>query len=243
MTVKTEFVDYHHGDTVLEAFIAYDTAVVGPRPAVLVSHAWNGRDQLVCDRAIRLAELGYLGFALDMYGKGVLGGSPEDNAALMVPFMEHRGKLQERQRCALDAVRALPQADPVRVAAIGYCFGGLCVLDLARSGADLMGVVSIHGLLKPPGNTVDNKISAKVLVLHGHDDPLAPIDELVALQRELTTAQCDWQTHTYGHTMHAFTNPHANDPDLGTVYNPHADRRSWRILTAFLAEVFGDLQR
>jgi dienelactone hydrolase len=156
----------------------------------------------------------------------------------MQPFLEDRALLQRRMKLALETVRRLERVDKDRVAAIGFCFGGLCVLDLARTGADLRGVVSFHGLLKPPGNTQGNKIQAKVLVLHGHDDPMVPVEDVVALERELTEAGADWQVHVYGHTMHAFTNPKANDPNFGTVYNPVADRRSWLAMQNFLEEIF-----
>jgi dienelactone hydrolase len=237
MTLQTRTIDYTHNGTALEGFFAYDDRRPQPLPAVLISHAWVGRDEFVCDKARRLAELGYAAFALDMYGKGILGGGPEENARLMQPFMEDRALLQGRITAALDTVRGLPQVDPRRVAAMGFCFGGLCVLDLARTGADLRGVVSFHGLFVPPGNTQGNKIKAKVLVLHGFDDPLAPPDQMVALGRELTEAGADWQIHAYGNTVHAFTNPRANDPSFGTVYDATADRRSWESLRNFLAEV------
>lgn len=237
MAIETRPIEYRDGETVLEGFLAVDAAT-GPRPAVLISHAWAGRDAFVCDKAVQLAELGYAGFALDMYGKGVLGGSVEENAALMNPFIEDRAGLQRRQLAALQAVRGLPEVDPARVAAMGFCFGGLCVLDLARTGADLAGVISFHGLLKPPGNTEGNRIPARVLVLHGHDDPMVPPRDVLALEEELTRAGADWQVHVYGNTMHAFTNPRANDPGFGTVYSEAADRRSWRAMRDFLEEVF-----
>jgi dienelactone hydrolase len=134
-------------------------------------------------------------------------------------------------------LREQPEVDPRRIAAMGFCFGGLCVLDLARSGADLRGVVSFHGLLTPPEPHPQYTILAKVLVLHGFDDPMAPPEQVVALGLELTEAGADWQIHAYGNTLHAFTNPRANDPGFGTVYNETADRRSWRSLREFLAEV------
>jgi dienelactone hydrolase len=151
--------------------------------------------------------------------------------------MDDRRLLQDRITAALETVRKLPQVDPRRIAAMGFCFGGLFVLDLARTGADLRGVVSFHGLLIPPGNTQGTKIKAKVLVLHGHDDPMAPPDQILSLAKELTEAEADWQIHIYGNTLHAFTNPMANDRSFGTVYDETADRRSWESLRNFLAEV------
>lgn len=239
MGIVTKTIEYTDGDVELEGFFAYDDSRGGAMPGVLVSHAWGGRDPFVCDKARKLAELGYAGFALDMYGKGVLGSGPEENASLMQPFLEDRALLQKRMRAALATLQEQPQVDESRVAAMGFCFGGLCVLDLARTGVDLSGVVSFHGLLGAPGNTAGTPIKAKVLVLHGHDDPMVPVEQVVALQRELTEAGADWQVHSYGHTMHAFTNPVANDTSFGTVYNSVADRRSWQSLQNFLAEVFG----
>ena len=155
----------------------------------------------------------------------------------MQPFLEDRALLQRRMNLALETLRKIDRVDPSRIAAMGFCFGGLCVLDLARSGADIRGVVSFHGLLNPPGKTAGNKIKARVLVLHGHDDPMVPPDAVLAFERELTEAGADWQVHVYGQTMHAFTNPQANDPAFGTVYKASADRRSWQSLQNFLAEV------
>jgi dienelactone hydrolase len=237
MSIQTSAIEYFHDDLRLEGFLAWDDAASEAPPVVLVSHAWVGRDEFACGKARALAEMGYAGFALDMYGNAKLGGGPEENARLMAPFMEDRAMLQARIAAALEAARRLPEVDGSRVAAIGFCFGGLCALDLARSGADLRGVASFHGLLIPPGNTKEVKIRAKVLVMHGYDDPMAPPEQVLALADELTEAGADWQIHAYGGTVHAFTNPKANDPGFGTVYQASADRRSWQSLGNFLAEV------
>ena len=238
MTIRTKSIEYVDGDTRLEGFLAYDEKANRPLPAVLISHAWGGRDEFVCDKARDLAALGYAGFALDMYGKGVLGSGPDENAKLMQPFLNDRALLQQRITAALQTVHSLEQVDKIRIAAMGFCFGGLCVLDLARTGADILGVVSFHGLFKPPGNTEGNNIKAKVLALHGNDDPMVPVDDVIALQQELTAAGADWQIHIYGNTLHAFTNPKANDPDFGTVYDRTADLRSWQSMKEFFFEIF-----
>lgn len=238
MAIVSNTVGYLDGDVLLEGYFAYDDATEEKRPVVLICHAWGGRDEFVAGKARKLAELGYVGFALDMYGKGVSGSGPEENARLMQPFMEDRAKLQRRINAALYAVRLMPWVDDGKIAAIGFCFGGLCVLDLARTGADIAGVVSFHGLLQAPDNIEKPDIKAKVLVLHGHDDPMVPPEQVAELQQELTTAGADWQIHVYGDTMHAFTNPVANDPDFGTVYQPLADGRSWQSMKNFLAELF-----
>ncbi len=238
MAIISNTVTYLDGDVVLEAFFAFDDALTGRRPAVLINHTWAGRDNFVAEKAKKLAALGYVGFAVDMYGKGVLGTSPEENMKLMQPFMADRAMLQQRMKAALAAVKLMPWVDDSKIAAIGFCFGGLCSLDLARTGVDIKGVVSFHGLLLPPGNTQGNVIKAKILALHGNDDPLVPAEQVLAFEQEMTEAGADWQLHAYGHTMHGFTNPLANDPVFGTVYQLAADRRSWITMQAFLTEIF-----
>jgi dienelactone hydrolase len=238
MTIISNTVGYLDEDVMLEAFFAYDDSLSGRRPAVLINHTWVGRDDFVAEKAKKLAALGYVGFAVDMYGKGVLGSSAEENAKLMQPFMDSREMLQKRMNAALYALKLMPWVDDGKIAAIGFCFGGLCSLDLARTGADLQGVVSFHGLLDAPGNTQGNAIKAKILALHGHDDPLVTAGQVLAFEQEMTNAGADWQLHTFGNTMHAFTNPVANNPDFGTVYQPDADRRSWLLMENFLTEIF-----
>ena len=235
--IKTRPVAYQHSGITLEGMLAFDDAVTGPRPGVLVSHAWGGRGEFECDKARALAQLGYAGFALDLYGKGVLGTNPEENSRLMTPFLEDRSLLQSRISQALATMQAQEEVDANRCAAIGFCFGGLCVLDLARIGTDIKGVVSFHGLFNPPGNTGDKNIRAKVLALHGNEDPMVPVDAVTALESELTAAGADWQIHVYGKTMHAFTNPEANMAEMGMMYNADAERRSWQTMKNFLEEI------
>jgi dienelactone hydrolase len=239
MAIIAKTLDYYHQDTRLQAYVAYEESDLTPKPVVLINPTWAGRDQFVMEKAEKIAGLGYVGFAVDMYGDAKVGSGKAENAELMQPFMNDRTLLQERMQAALATARALPEVDSAKCAAIGFCFGGLCVLDLARTGADLAGVASFHGLLAAPGNTDGNKITAKILALHGHDDPMGPPEQVLAFQQEMTKARADWQMHVYGHTLHAFTNPVANDKDFGTVYQPAADRRSWQSLQNFLTEVFG----
>ena len=238
MAIISNTVGYLDGDVLLEAFFAFDDSLTGRRPAVLINHTWAGRDDFVAEKAKKIAALGYVAFAVDMYGKGVLGTTAEENAKLMQPFMDDRHMLVKRMQAALYAVKLLPWVDDSKVAAMGFCFGGLCALDLARAGAALKGVVSFHGLLGAPDNTQDNTIKAKVLVLHGHDDPMGPVEQVIAFEQEMTKAGVDWQFHTFGNTLHAFTNPVANNPDFGTVFQPDADRRSWLLMENFLTEIF-----
>ncbi|GAB6046315.1 dienelactone hydrolase family protein [Methyloparacoccus murrellii] len=237
MSLVTRLVDYPHADTRCEGFLAFDDACPGPRPGILIAHTWAGRDDFAMDKARALAAEGYVALALDMYGEGRVGDSPEACAQLMGGLIKDRLMLQDRIRAALETLRRQPEADPQRLAAMGFCFGGLCVLDLARSGADLRGVVSFHGLFTPPEPSSTAPIKSRLLVLHGFEDPMATPEQAVELGRELTARGADWQLHLFGNSMHAFTNPRANDPAFGTVYDPLADRRAWRLLMDFLAEV------
>lgn len=218
--------------------LAWNDALDGPLPGVLVAHTIAGRTEFEERKARQLAELGYVGFAIDVYGKGTQSNDERRNRAFMDSLLSNRPLLQRRLLLALDTLRAQPEVDASSIAAIGFCFGGLCVLDIARTGAEIAGVVSFHGLFTPPGNTGGNTIQARVLALHGWDDPLAKPDAVLALASELTAMDADWQVHGYGNTMHAFTNPNANDPENGKAYSVFADRRSWAAMQNFLAELF-----
>lgn len=235
-TIETRLVEYADGDTVLEAEMAWDPTR-GPAPVVLVSHAWAGRGDFEGGHARKLAELGYVGFAIDMYGKGIRGNNPEECSALMTPVVSDRTGLQRRISQALQVARSQPEVAAGPAAAIGFCFGGLCVLDLARCGADVAGVVSFHGLFMPADNLDSPTINARVLALHGYDDPMATPEAMMAFTQEMTAAGADWQLHAYGQTQHAFTNPAANDPVMGTVYSEKAERRAMAAMRDFLSEV------
>jgi dienelactone hydrolase len=237
MTVTSRLLDYSLDGKRFQGYLAMDDAATGPRPTILIAHTWAGRGEFEESKARRLAEAGYVALALDMYGDGRRGSGPEENAALMAPLLEDRADLQARINAGLAAAAALAEVDAARIAAMGYCFGGLCVLDLARSGADVCGVVSLHGLFTPADNLPVPAIRSKVLCLHGYDDPMATPDTVLALASELTAAGADWQIHAYGNTLHAFTNPAADDPEGGTLYSAVADRRSWRAVENFFDEV------
>jgi dienelactone hydrolase len=238
--MKTQVFEYTDQETVLEGFYAYDEKQGSPdkKPLVLVSHDWSGCNDFAKEKAKKLADLGYVGFALDMYGKGKRGVTKEEKSALIQPFMAERRLLLQRIQAAFTAAQKLPMVDSQKVAAIGFCFGGLCVLDLARSGAALKGVVSFHGLLNAPDSLRQTAIQAKVLVLHGYDDPMATPAAVNTFAKEMTEAKADWQIDIYGHTLHAFTNPEANDPAFGTVYSAQADHRSWQAMKNFFEEIF-----
>jgi len=224
-----------HGATELEALLALAPAATTPAPGVLLFPTIMGRSDLELGFARRLAGLGYSAMVADLYGK--VGLPREQCREEMNALLADRAFLQDRLLAVLESFRAQPEVDASRVAAIGYCFGGLCALDLARTGVEVRGVASFHGLFTPPGNREGTPIRAKVLALHGWDDPMAPPASVEALAGELTGAGADWQIHAYGNTMHGFTNPGANDPERGVQYNQAADRRSWAALEDFLAEV------
>jgi dienelactone hydrolase len=233
----TAEIEYHDGNTSCRGFIAYKELSV-PRPAVMIAPDWGGRGEDACNKARQIASLGYVGFTIDMYGQAQTAEDKVEKRALMTPLMNDRQKLAKRIKTAFDALRELPQVDKKKIAAIGYCFGGLCVLDLARCGTEVSAVVSFHGLLyAPPGDTF-NPINPKILVLHGYDDPLVKPEQVNQFALEMSARQVDWQVHMYGLTAHSFTNPLANDDEMGLHYNEQADRRSWQTTEAFLKEVF-----
>ena len=237
--MHTETIDYQDGETTLEGYVAWDDSSSGPRPVVLVAHDWTGRREFATGKAEEMAKLGYVGFALDMYGKGVFGadGDVEGNTALMSPLAGDRAALRARMLAALEAARGLDVVNGSKVGAMGYCFGGMCVLELARAGAEVDGVISIHGIFSP-GDLANEKVTARILCLHGQDDPMVPPEQVLAFENEMSEAGADWQVHAYGGTMHAFTNPEANDPGFGTVYNPVADKRATQSIQNFFNEIF-----
>ena len=233
--MKTQEINYKFDDQEYRAFVANPEKESAP--LVLVVHTWAGRDDFVEKKAIELAEEGYVAMAVDMYGGAKVGTSTEENQSLMTPLIEDRDKLKAIINSAVEAGKKIDGVDSSKVAAIGYCFGGLVVLDLARSGTDISGVVSFHGLLMSSDISTDG-IQAKVLVLHGERDPMVPLSMVDDFQKEMTEAEADWQLHSYGNAYHAFTNKEANDPNLGTQYNENADKRSWQSMMNFFTEIF-----
>lgn len=228
------------GEQQCEGLLVHDASGGGSCPGILIAPTIRGRTEFEEDKARALAALGYVALVIDLYGVQSRGNDIESFRTLMNGLRVDRPELQRRMLAWLDICRQQPEIDAARIGAIGFCFGGLCVLDLARTGADIAGVVSFHGIFDPPPNTDGNAISANVLALHGWDDPLAPPDQVLALASELSSMGADWQIHAYGNTLHAFTNPVANDIDAGTVYNASANRRSWSAMRNFFAELFDD---
>ena len=234
MGISTKSLTYEQAGQDYEGFLAMPDGT--PKAVVLIAHAWGGQSEFDHDKAKMLAEWGYAGFAADVFGVGKRGETKEECQALIGPLVENRTELQNRLKYSLEVAKKESGCD--KAAAIGFCFGGLCVLDMARTDMDLQGVASFHGLLGAPGNTASST-SVKTLVLHGWDDPMATPEDVLAFSKEMSDAKADWQLHAYGGTMHAFTNPGANDPDFGTVYNPAAERRSLAALKDFLSEMYG----
>jgi len=237
--IRTQAVEYRDGGTVLEGYLAWDDAVKGPRPGILIVHQWMGLTDYEKMRADQLAGMGYVALAVDVYGKGVRPKDVGEAGALAGKYKGDRALLRARVNAGLSALRGNRLVDPQRIAAIGYCFGGTAVLELARSGADVAGVVSFHGGLDSPNPGDGKNIRAKVLVLHGADDPFAPAKDIAAFQQELRDAKVDWQMVYYSGAVHAFTQKMAgNDPSRGAAYNERADRRSWEAMKTFFAEIF-----
>lgn len=231
--IETSFIQYTDGYAKLEAFCAFPND--GKKyPLVILCHAWGGRDSFICDKTKEIAELGYVGFALDMYGKGILGKSKQENTALKRIFLDDRAFLQRRLLKGYDIASSQPQVNKNYTAALGFGFGGLCALDLARAGVNLNSVISIYGHYDAPKNITTHPIKAKILVLHGATDPISTIEELFTFQEELNQAGVEWQTHIYGNTMHAFMNPVVNDPTAGLQYNSLSARRAWQSTEDFI---------
>jgi dienelactone hydrolase len=236
--IVTEIVPYRHGDTELEGCLAYDDAAGGKRPGVLVVHEWWGLNDFAKQQARRLAELGYVAFAVDMYGKGQVTTDPEQAGKWAGQFRENTELLRARAKAAYDTLAANPRVDAARLGAIGFCFGGTTVLQMAAAGLDLAGVVSFHGGLPAISDADAARIRAKVLILHGAADTHVPEASVKALTEALNKAHVDWQMMTYSGAKHSFTNPASdkmNAPGVG--YDAAAARRSWAHMRLFFDEV------
>lgn len=237
--LRTQQVEYREGPAVLKGFLAYDDATEDLRPAVLVVPEWWGLTDYPKRRATQLAKMGYVAFAADMYGDGKTTDDPKQAAAWSTPFAKDRNLMRQRAQAGLDTLLNQKYVDKSRVAAIGYCFGGTTSLELARSGAALLGVISFHGDLTRTENQGPDDIKAKILVCHGADDPFVPLPAVSAFIDEMKQAKADWQISMYSGAMHAFTNPGVDKYHLtGTAYNEQADKRSWMALCDFFAELF-----
>ena len=235
--VKLQVVEYQQGDTALEGWIVYDDSLQGKRPGVVVVHDWMGVSDYAKMRAEKLAQLGYVAFVADIYGKDVRPQNTDEAAAQAGMYKSDRPLMRARAESALKMLQQNPLVDSGRIAGIGYCFGGSVVLEMARAGMDVNGVVSFHGGLSTPMPAAT--IKPKVLVLHGADDPYVPPDEVKAFQQEMKSAGADWQMVYYSGAVHSFTRPDAgSDVSKGVAYNKMADERSWKAMRQFFDEIF-----
>ncbi len=237
--IKTQTVEYKDGGTVLEGYLAFDESVKGKRPAVMVVHEWMGITDYTKRRCEELAKMGYVAFAPDIYGKGIRPKTPQEAGAQAGKYKNDRNLMRSRVNAGLSWLQKHENVDAKKIAAIGYCFGGTTVLELARSGAQIAGVVSFHGGLDNPKPEDAKNIKTKVLVCHGAIDPHVPQEQVNAFMKEMNDAKVDYQFIAYSGAVHAFTNPNAgNDISKGAAYNEVADKRSWEDMKQFFAEIF-----
>lgn len=236
--IQTKQVTYRDGDVTLQGFVAWNTAHT-QAPGILVVHQWMGLTDYEKSRCEQLAGLGYVAFALDIYGQGVRPDNRQEAAKTAGIYKTDRQLYRRRLNLGLEQLRKQPNVYPQRIAAIGYCFGGTGTLELARSGADIQGIVSFHGGLDSPTPEDGKQIRAKILLCHGADDPFVPAKDIEALKAELNAADVDWQMNVYSGAVHSFTQPMAgNDNSAGAAYNEKADKRSWTAMKAFFDELF-----
>jgi len=229
--------DYPHAGREFDLYVTFPDDLKEKLPAVFIAHAWDGLNEPMMEIARQVAALNYVAVAVDVYGKGARGDPVGDNTHLMAPLMEDRKLLNDRLLAAYDAIRTMEAVDQKRIAAIGYCFGGFCVLDLARAVPEgLKAVVSFHGGLTTNNLPSKGPIKASILIEHGWDDPIVPHDDFLAFTEEMDKRQADWQAHIHGGAAHAFTFDKANMPDSGIQYHEAAARRSWQSMVDFFKE-------
>jgi dienelactone hydrolase len=239
--MQTETIDYRDGEVSLRGYLAYDETLPGKRPGVLIMPGGFGLGRNAKGRAEMLAQMGYVALAGDPYGGGIEIDDLNEVIKRVTDLRADTEKFRRRARVALDRLVATPRLDPNRVAAIGYCLGGTFVLELAREGAPLAGVVTFHGGLETKSPAMAGMVKAKLLILTGADDPTVPVTHLNAFAEEMTKAGADWQIVTYSSTKHGFTYPDAATRRIDWIeYNKSTDERSWRAMQSFLAEVFGN---
>ncbi len=235
----TKTVEYTQDGTVMQGFMAFDDAAPGKRPGVLVVHEWWGLNDFAKEIAEKLAGLGYVALAADIYGNGRIANDREEAGKLAGALRGNPPVLRARAQAALKALADNPRMDPNRLAAIGFCFGGTTVLELAYSGADLAGVVSFHGGLPKASPDDVKRLKAAILVLHGADDSGVSAADLNAFEQAMRQARADWQMVLFGGAVHGFTNPaNGNNPASGLAYDARAARRSWQYMQDFLQEIF-----
>ena len=236
--IRTETIVYTDSEQTFEGKISWDNSIKGKKPGILIAHMFGGQSDFETGKSVELAKLGYVGMAIDLYGKGRRATNPADAAKLMAELNNDRALLLKRLELSMSTLQNHPEVDETKIGAIGYCFGGKCALDLARSGADVRGVVSFHGMFDKPGLPEEKPIKASILVMHGWNDPMAKPEMFVQFANEMTERKADWQMHAFGHTGHGFTNPKANSPERGVFYQPTSSNRAWKAMSDFFEEVF-----
>jgi dienelactone hydrolase len=237
--IKTQVIEYKDGDVVHEGFLAWNSENVKDAPGVLVVHQWMGLTDYEKGRCRQLAELGYVAFALDIYGKGIRPTSMQEAGKQAGIYKSDRGLFRRKLQLGLEQLQNQASVNKKQIAAIGYCFGGTGVIELARSGASVAGGVSFHGGLDSPTPDDGKNIKAKLLICHGADDPFVPAEEIEAMKSEFNSAGVDWQMIYYSGAVHSFTQPMAgNDNSRGAAYNERADHRSWQAMKDFFDELF-----
>lgn len=236
----TQTIEYKLGDLVMEGFFAIDYDLEPTRGLVLIVHDWSGNREFSQTKACYFAKQGFSAFAVDLYGKGQRGSDTDKtiNQSLLTGLMQNRNVIVPRLHAAIECAMQLKQMDANKIMLIGFCMGGLCVLDFARSGADIAGIVSVHGLLHGPELAYNRKIKAKVLVLHGNRDQSVSTQQILTFEDEMNKCNADWQMHIFGNTYHSFTNPKANDLNAGLMYNQISDARTWDLVRVFTDELF-----
>jgi dienelactone hydrolase len=236
--LHTEAVEYKHGDVVLEGWLAYEKGATGKRPGVILVHEWKGHGPYVRMRAEEIAKLGYVAFAIDMYGKGVFAKDHVEAGKLAGVFQKDRKLMRERASAGLERLKKVELVDPAKIATMGYCFGGTTSLELARGGYDVVAAASFHGSLGTPAGSEAKSVKAKIAVFHGAADPHVTPEQVAGFEAEMTKAKADWYLVKFGGAMHSFTVKEANDPEHGMAYDEAADKRSWEMLKSLLAESF-----
>lgn len=239
--VKSKQIEYKQGDTTLQGFVAYDTEAKGKRPGVLVVHEWWGHNEHARNQAVRLAKAGYVGFALDLYGKGKVASHPDDAKKFMEQAIKDPGVVGARFNAAVDVLKKQPQVDPDKIGAIGYCFGGAVVLEMARGGADLDAVGVFHGPLAAHSQPAQKgKVKARILVQTGGADSMVPPAQVTAFEKEMKAAGVNARVITYPKAKHSFTNPNADKVGMQALgYDAAVDKKSWTELLGFLKQAFG----
>jgi dienelactone hydrolase len=237
--VQTQVISYQHGDVQLEGYLAWDDSITGKRPGVLVIHEWWGLNDYARDRSRQLAQLGYVAFAADMYGKEKVTGHPDQAGAWMKQVQANVSQWQARAIKGLAVLRSQDQVDPSNMAAIGYCFGGATVIQLAYSGEEIKGVVSFHGALPLPTGEQAARVKTRMLIAHGNADPFLKEDHIRKFRNALDKANVDWQMVLYAGARHSFTDPGADAHGMDALkYDQDADKRSWKHMQLFFDEIF-----